>query len=538
MDDSVRSDRLSTRRSVGSLPSLLLSGVCAAAVITLLAVPPAARADTINVIDVIPNSQSAESDQSSEPSLAVNPLNPNQMVAGTFANGSVGNDGATPYWSSSNGGTTWSSFGTLGSVDKSLAWRQDGVAPLTVTLNCNTCTPTTLLDHITTYQGGATNFGAPINTSAVQSVDQPWIRTGAGGQTYVTSNNFNAANAGGRTASIVVSSNNGATYSPAIVLENVNPVGGQDAPSVRSAVNGSTVYAVFTRWGNPVTDPTTQNTVFTNSNVVVAKSTNAGASFAAGVTAANTNGYFSNTNNSALSLGQERTGSDVAIAVDPNNANHVAVVYGSAGTSPTSGTLQLNVVESTDGGATWTNKFTTSSSVRSALPGISFTQNGSIGLLYGQYNPTMNSLSQHLVTTSNDFASITDNLLGTQSNATPTAVFDPYIGDFYDLTSVGNTLYGIFSASNADNGTLASFADATFQRDFIGTPGTAGFELTNGSGGVVPFSIDPYVFTESLAAVPAPLIGFGFPVFLAAGGLWVGAKLLARARRAAGLLPG
>src|SRR6516162_2891234 len=208
----------------------LLAAACAVSAVALLSASVPANAFLIPVIDVIPNAASAETGQNSEPSIAVDPLNPMNMVSGAFSNGSIGNDAATPYWSSSNGGATWSSFGTLGSVDKSLAWRQDGVAPLTVTLNCNICTPTTLLDHITTYQGGATNFGAPINTGAVQSIDQPWIRTGPGGQTYVTSNNFNAANAGGRTASIEVSSNNGVNYSPTIVLETVNPAGHQDAP--------------------------------------------------------------------------------------------------------------------------------------------------------------------------------------------------------------------------------------------------------------------------------------------------------------------
>ena len=484
-----------------SIRPMRLVGACAVSAVALLSASVQANAFVIPVIDVIPNAASAETGQNSEPSIAVDPLNPLNMVVGTFSNGSVGNDAATPYWSSSNGGATWSSFGTLGSVDKTLAWRQDGVAPLTVTLNCNVCTPTTTLDHLTTYQGGATNFGAPINTSPVQSVDQPWIRTGPGGQTYVTSNNFNAANAGGRTASIEVSSNNGATYSSTIVLETVNPAGGQDAPSVRSAVNGSTVYAVFTRWGNAVTDPSTQNTVFTNSNVVVAKSTNTGASFAAGVTAANTNGYFSNTNNTPLTLGQERTGSDVAIAVDPNNANRVVVAYGSAGTTPTSGTLQLHVVESTDGGTTWTQKFTTSSSVRSALPGLTITQNGDVALLFASYDSVANSLSQHLVTTTDDFATTTDSLLGTESNTTPTSTFDPYLGDFYDLTSVDNELFGTFSASNFDNGTFADYPDAVFQRCTTGVEGTASFGLCNNAGGSVNLSIDPWFFALDLSEV-------------------------------------
>ena len=476
-----------------------LAAACAVSAAALLSASVPANALVIPVIDVIPNAASAETGQNSEPSLAVDPLNPNVMISGTFTSGTL----SGPFWQSTNGGTTWTSFGSLPSSDKTLAWRQDGVAALAVTLNVDSFPP--LIDHLTTFQSGATNFGAAINTSPLQSVDQPWIRTGAGGQTYVTSNNFNAANAGGKTASIEVSSNNGVTYSPTIVLETASPAGGQDAPSVRTAVNGSTVYAAFTRWGTAVTDPASQNTVFTGSNVVVAKSTNAGASFAAGVTAANTNGYFSNTNNTPLTLGQERTGSDIAIAVDPNNANRVVVAYGSAGTTPTSGTLQLHVVESTDGGTTWTQKFTTSASVRSALPGLTITQNGDVALLYASFDPVANSLSQHLLTTTDDFATTTDSLLGMESNTTPVSDFDPYLGDFYDLTSVGNELFGIFSASNFDNGTLANYPDAVFQRCTLGTEGTATFNLCNNAGGTVPLSIDPFVFSLDLSAVtPTP----------------------------------
>ncbi len=42
-----------------------------------------------------------------------------------------------PLLESTNGGTTWSGFGSLTSVDKSLAWRQDGVAALAVTQTLN-----------------------------------------------------------------------------------------------------------------------------------------------------------------------------------------------------------------------------------------------------------------------------------------------------------------------------------------------------------------------------------------------------------------
>ena len=492
----------------------LLSGVSVVAVIGLLSAAPAVRATTIQVVDIIPNSQSAETGQNSEPSLAVNPLNPNQMISSAFSSTFVGNAVSTPYWVTTNGGTTWSSFGSLLSDDKSLAWRQDGMAALTTTLNF--VTGTTL--RIDTFQSGATNFGAPINTfNPGQNLDQPWIRTGPGGQTYVTYNNLSNFGAGnGKTASIIVSANNGITYGAPITLETVNPIGGQDAPSVRTAVNGNTVYAVFTRWGPAsVIDPNPAafQATFAGSQVVVVKSTNAGANFSAGVTAATTTGYFANAANTPLTLGQERTSSDVSIAVDPKNANHVVGAYGDR-TAP--GQLVLKVVESSDGGVTWTSKFATPTNVRSAQPAVSFLDNGAIGFLYNSYDPATNMLSQHFLTTTNDFASTSDTVLGTESNATPVAQFSPYLGDFFDLTSVGDTFYGTFSASNADNGTAACFADVIYQRAFVGTPCTASFALRDLSGNPVNFSIDPFFFS---ATVPEPaslvllalgLAGLGF----------------------------
>ena len=108
------------------------------------------------------------------------------------------------------------------------------------------------------------------------------------------------------------------------------------------------------------------------------------------------------------------------------------------------------------------------------------------------------------MTTSNDFATTIDSLLGTESNGTPAAVFDPYLGDFYNLTSVSNTFYGIFSASNDDDGSAASFANAVFQRDFVGMPGTSTFGLVDGRNNPVATSIDPYVFSFTPTAVPEP----------------------------------
>jgi hypothetical protein len=52
-----------------------------------------------------------------------------------------------------------------------------------------------------------------------------------------------------------------------------------------------------------------------------------------------------------LTIGQERiAGGDIAIAVDPNNANHVVVAYTDAPGDNGAGVVQLVVTESFDGG--------------------------------------------------------------------------------------------------------------------------------------------------------------------------------------------
>ena len=186
--------------------------------------------------------------------------------------------------------------------------------------------------------------------------------------------------------------------------------------------------------------------------------------------------------------------------------------------------MQVVVSESTDGGTTWTERFRTPLTTRSAQPAVTILDDGQVVLLYNNYNPQTDRLSQHLVATSDDFASTTDTMLATEANNTGGGLapqFSPYLGDFFDLTSVGSTFYGIFSASNADNGTLASYlfdSPPLFQRCFTGTPGTGSFALCDNLGGTVAFSVDPIFFSgTSFVPWPGTLILLGASLlFLAA----------------------
>jgi len=110
---------------------------------------PVGALSKLTIRDIILNSD--ETAQNSEPSLAVNPLDPRQIIAGTF--GTNGINLANPYFKSTDGGNTWNNYGTIVHTDKSIAWLQDGSAALTATLVPNTT-------EIVTYSGTIDGNGA------------------------------------------------------------------------------------------------------------------------------------------------------------------------------------------------------------------------------------------------------------------------------------------------------------------------------------------------------------------------------------------
>jgi len=197
------------------------------------------------------------------------------------------------------------------------------------------------------------------------------VRTGPSNHVYVAFNDLGAS--GGKTASVNVSVNGGANYTT-VTLDRFGgsaPGAAQDDPAVRLAVNGSRVYAVFDRWTATVENDA--NGQRYTSDLVIVRSDNAGGdgfnvigSGGNGVTAATHTGVFVKAQNTPLTIGQERiAGGDLAIAVDPNNDDHVVVAYTDAPGANGAGVVQLVVTESFDGGVDWTQKVSTPSSSRS-----------------------------------------------------------------------------------------------------------------------------------------------------------------------------
>jgi hypothetical protein len=461
-------------------------------------------------VDVIPNDESGLIDQNSEISIGVNPLNPNQLVTGIF--GFSNPNGPSPFFVSNDGGKTWTYLQSIDHVDKSINWSNSGtayIAPIT---------DGGLTDSVfsSTDPAGGTLFtqnSGSILTGFVR--DQPWVRaTSVNGQDHIYMAYNDLTTASSNTATVEFSTDGGATWT-VTPLERGNPGAGQDAPSVRLAVSGNTVYGGFLRW----TKFNGNDTFATQ--VVVVKDTQGGAGgFKAlgnlGTTVATTTTPFSpgaSGGGSPPTLGSERVGSDLAMAVDPNNANHLYVAYDSVNAT-TGLQLEVHVAESTDGGKTFTEVYKTSiaSGFQAAEPAIAVDNVGEVGLEYNAAsvdasgNPT---LETHFVNTSNDFATSTDTtIMHMLDDSDAPFLFNPYLGDFNDLTAVGNTFYGGFTGNNHANGIEALYPQGvTFQRNFSGKVNTSSFTLLDNTNSPITPSIDPFVFTfnSNLVAVTPTL---------------------------------
>ena len=471
----------------------------------------------IRVIDIIPGSQSGETGQNSEPSIAVNPNDTSQAVIGVF---SFANSSFSPYYSTSDGGTTWTQFDTQKSHDSTLSWSASGTLYLGRTSklpeNNHGFIKATLEvdesnDPVTTGTGFSPIPGS-VYKSAVgaQVPDQPRVvaaQVGGTDHIYLGYNNFTGLNnqvpPTGNTATVEFSVDGGRSWTTTVVDQG-NQGGFADGPPVQPAVNGHHVYVAFERGTQP---PDVADGVAFGQVVVVRDDQAGGDGFKdlgpGGEGTIVATGFAPiATPNGAESLGNERLGSDLTLAVDPRDAGHLYVGY--AGVPTVNGviqygTIQVQVQESTDGGADWHQVFATSGTAgsKAALPYLAVADNGTVGLLYTSLTLNNNAsyLETHFVQTGDDFATFTDTMLSKFKDGVPPLEGQPYIGDYEGLKAVGNTFYGTFSASNQADGTNAVFpGGVSFQRDFTGSPGTGSFQLTDGRGKPVPTSIDPFFF--------------------------------------------
>jgi hypothetical protein len=459
-------------------------------------------AGQVLVVNMIPRALSGEEDQDSEPTVTVNPTNPLQIAASAFT-ADPGGGSFAPIFTSVDGGTTWtlksivpsrSGDGTAITGDITVSFASKGNRLYAGIIRLPTISQRLRLNILRTndFQSGAP-MKVLVDRAGV-GIDQPYVQattvaSGAGqgkDRLYVGDNDFNARPASATIEQSLDAGQNNPTFTSVRIESRTTP--GQDGPPVRPAIHADgTVYAVYHSWR------TFNNSGQGTADVVVVRDDNPGSGpkkFQSlldpgdgkiGVCVVK-NVKF----NFGGFLGFQRTGGGVSIAVDPSNSSIVYVAYN----DDVGPDYVLHVLRSTDRGVTWSGDVRT---VRNALnPSLAINAAGKVGLLYQQL--TGSGASQRWVTqlesSVDDGATWTTTTLATVPADTPAKKFDPYLGDYDHLLSLGNDFYGVFSANNTPD--KANFPKGvTYQRNANFTTHTL-LDVDNVTA--VKPSIDPFFF--------------------------------------------
>jgi len=458
----------------------------------LLARGQAPAPPSIKVIDLIPASLSGESNQDSEPFLAIQKDNPQVMVASAFTPNPFSLTGNAPVYVSQDGGASWA----LNAITPVARMTCDithamatGESHPRGDLHAGTldCSSGVTLDE------SESNDVASAATMSVQStrgnVDQPFVGAlgvSSGDRIYIGVNDFNQTS--GRTATIDVSVDGGATYK-SVPIER-RKTAGQDGPSVRPAVaNDGTVYAAFFGWRKFDGKTATSDVVVVRDDAAATGAspfqalTDPSDKQPGRVVVKNVSIPWSN----APTLGQERIGSTLSIAVDPHNSSIVYLSWADKGSK--GDIYTLHVRNSTDRGVTWSRVDLPGTTIHNATNvALAIASNGVVGFLYQQLSG--GRWVTHLVQSHDQFTSAQDRVLASVPADQPAEQFLPYLGDYDYLLALGNEFRGVFCANNTPD--FADFPQGvTFQRaaDFSAKT------LNDGAGNPVPISIDPFYFS-------------------------------------------
>jgi hypothetical protein len=404
------------------------------------------------VVNMIPKSRSGETNQDSEPNLAVDPKTPLNMVGSAFTPDPGGGPNA-PIYFSTDGGNTWRlnsiipGNGPFGTGDITVRFSEShtlyaGILRGDASLRLNILR--------------TANFTSPTPMSVLlsrDSVDQPYIQAakvtlGTTQKDVVFNGNNDFGATSGKTATIDHTTD-ALAAAPVFKTTRIDsrPAFGADAPSIRPTIHpNGTVYGAYLHRIDA-------SGAIRHYDVVVVRDDKFGTSTNPFTALKDPGDGLSGrrvVTNRLIpwlmpGLGQERTGSSLSIAVDPTNSKTVYVAWADR-VSTNDYTVHVRV--SKDSGATWSNDCLTITNA--TCPALAVNSVGKVGFLYQQLKGTT-AATQRWVThlrRSTDAISWDDLVLANVPAATPPRQFFPYIGDYNHLLCVGKDFYGIFSANN------------------------------------------------------------------------------------------
>ena len=393
-------------------------------------------------------------DWGNEPSVAVNPLNLNQIVVSSFSYGTSSTAIGANIFYSTNGGVDWTSQFSVPAPSNGVAIQRDwtfaydNIGTLHAAVlgagniyHGSTTDPTSLAAW--SWTGG----GTPINTSTSGNADQPWIAV-QGGRVFVGYDDFTA----GVTLRVAASANNGTTFAIDNAISNGALAGNTVNPGTRIATDGAgNVYSIFgvgpsagvgthtvTYYLNRSRDGgATWDFTGAVGGLVITTGTSRQLDNA-GTQASNT--WFANVN--------DLRGNITAVAADATGAH----IYTLIGKQDGSGTDRIYLREFHPVG---TNLVASAEIVispagqRAALPSVTVLANGSVVIMYDTFDG--NQVHVHIATSTDFGASISSDVIVysfvplTLLAATGSSTSNREFGDYQYLTSIGDTFYGTFA---------------------------------------------------------------------------------------------
>jgi hypothetical protein len=485
------------------------------------------------VVNVIPNSHSNETNQDSEPSIGVNPTNPQRILISAFTPPDSGQTNG-PLFYSEDGGNTWNlNFIVTGGQSADQTYAFGGIsgefyggdiprAPLLLGEQANITALSTPNPFVPGTMALLENPPPPEDQPFIVATTVRYGPDTGKDRFYLGYNDQRAATTTGKTAAIDFCLDATAP-SPVISTAHLDsrataswtalgiPVPwNQDGPQVRTAIHGDgTIYATFN--GVRTMDASGNAT----SDIVVVRDDNWADNAAPFTALVDPGDHLSGNrvqtgvsllwNPRSPTIGQERAFGTFAIATHPGNSDIVYLAW--AGLQ--SGVQTIHLQRSMNRGVTWSADLITP--VPNGINGaLAISVTGTIGLMYQQLTGVApnDTWETHFQQSTNG-TSWTDTIVCTTPAELPPVYYAdpgssisynhlPYLGDYLELVAVGKNFYGAFCANNtpdpanfpATPAGLSNPNGAIFGRN---VQTAAPWNLLGSDGvTVVPVSIDPF----------------------------------------------
>jgi hypothetical protein len=455
----------SNRRSAGVLNRAWW--LCLPAIVAATAAEEVARVDapTAIVVDLASDANDPDSLADTEPSIAINPMNPDEIAVVSFSDPWDANDASVmaPVWKSRDGGKTWKKVpqiprpeaGRSGPGDQKVIFDANGklyVAELGI--------GNPIKDYVYRQKAGPDD---PLAPGAAFGNDQPHIevdpsRPSGDFAKKVYSPFLDVPASPNARSSDNLSDDGGATGSDLGVGDNAT----FPNRTTRIAVSpkSKSAYIVYKMREGAV------DSDFEKVHFRVKRSDDLGATWDALGTA----GVSVHGNDQAVTFFTENFGnpgkgkvarcrsSDGWIAVGPSsgNGNDPDAVYVAHVNKDSSGFGQIFVARSGDQGATWSSSRVTDGTHHSAYPEIAVAGTGAVGVLYIDYDDSgaKNVFRHHFARSFDGGTNWTDQIVqafdpGPLDNATSGFLW----GDYNGLTAQGDSFYGVFTGQSINRST-------------------------------------------------------------------------------------